>query len=120
MQDFKKLDVWKKAHRLTMELYQVTANFPTFELYGLTSQMPRAAASIGANICEGCGRSGDPDFARYLQHAFSSACELEYHLILPADLVYLSKDTHDHLAAELESVKRMLASLLKKLRADSR
>ncbi len=63
MQDFKKLRVWDKGHQLTLAIYKMTARFPKEELYGLTSQMRRAAASIVSNIADGCGRTGGADFA---------------------------------------------------------
>ena len=56
MQDFRELKVWQKAHDLTLDVYRLTQAFPRQEVYGLTSQMRRAAVSIGSNICEGCGR----------------------------------------------------------------
>ena len=119
MQDFRKFKVWQEAHQLVLNLYRLTGLFPKEEIYGLTSQIRRAASSIPANLCEGCGRSSDADFARFSQIAFGSACELEYHLILAKDLNYLNEDAGQQTQQRLESIKRMLASLLKKLRADS-
>lgn len=78
MQNFRDLKVWGKAHAATLLIYRATDGFPSTERYGLTSQMRRAAASIPANIAEGCGRASDADFARFLQIAFGSASELEY------------------------------------------
>ena len=66
MKDFRELIVWQKAHRLTLDVYAATRSFPREELYGITGQARRACASIPANIAEGCGRSGDPEFARFL------------------------------------------------------
>jgi four helix bundle protein len=86
MRDFRKLMVWQKAHQLTLGIYELTANFPRDEVYGLTSQVRRAAASIPANVAEGCGRDGDTELARFLRIAMGSANELEYHLILARDL----------------------------------
>jgi four helix bundle protein len=82
MQNFRNLKVWDRAHALTLDVYQSSRSFPRDEMYGLTSQMRRASASIGANIAEGSCRGGDIDFARFLQIATGSASELEYHLIL--------------------------------------
>ena len=76
MEDFKNLKVWSKAHRLTLKIYLSTRKFPKDELYGLTSQIRRAAASIGANIAEGCGRRSDPKMKRFVQIARGSASEL--------------------------------------------
>ena len=86
MQNFKTLKVWEKSHELTLAVYKATANFPKDELYGLTSQIRRACASIPANIAEGCGRTGKAELARFLQVAMGSASELEYHLLLAHDL----------------------------------
>ena len=110
MQDFRQLKVWKRAHELTLAVYCVTAAFPKDELYGLTSQVRRSAASIPANIAEGCGRSGDAEFARFLHIAMGSASELDYHLLLAKDLSFLSPAEYDELAGSVAEVKRMLAS----------
>ncbi|MFO0706761.1 MAG: four helix bundle protein [Nitrospira sp.] len=119
MRDFRKLKVWEKSHELTLAIYKTTAGFPNQELFGLTSQMRRAAASISANIAEGCGRSGEPELARFLRIAFGSASELEYHIILSTDLRYLNSSTSQHLAKQATEIKRMLAALIQKLMADS-
>ncbi len=73
MQDFRQLKVWEKAHQLTLTVYSVTRSFPKDELYSVSSQMRRAAASIPTNIAEGCGRGSDADFARFIQIALGSA-----------------------------------------------
>ncbi len=118
MQDFRKLKVWEKAHTLTLGVYRVSKYFPREEMYGMTSQMRRASASIGANIAEGACRRGDVDFARFLQIAAGSASELEYHLLLSSDLELLKDSDYQRLSAETVEVKRMLASLMRKLRAE--
>jgi four helix bundle protein len=116
MRDFKRLEVWKKAHELTLTVYQVTQNFPNTELYGMTSQVRRAASSIPANIAEGCGRDGEADFARFLHIALGSASELEYHILLAHDLGYLPVEPYACLEKQVVEVKRMLAGFLKRLR----
>ena len=88
MQDFKKLTAWQKSHVVTLQMYAETANFHRSELFGLTSQMRRAASSIPANIAEGCCHGGEPTLARHLRIALGSAGELEYYIILAADLIY--------------------------------
>ncbi|NJK44082.1 MAG: four helix bundle protein [Pleurocapsa sp. SU_196_0] len=116
MKDFQELVVWQKSHALTLEVYRATKAFPRDELYGLTSQMRRSAASVPTNIAEGCGRrSGDVEFKRFLEIALGSATELEYQLILAHDLAYISKDDHRHLSSLLTESKRMLVSLIQKL-----
>jgi len=77
MKDFRKLIVWEKAHQLTLKIYKVTEEFPREELYGLTSQIRRACVSIPTNIAEGCVRSSDADFSRFLYIALGSTSELE-------------------------------------------
>ena len=119
MQNFRNLKVWEKAHALTLEIYKSSKTFPRDEMYGLNSQMRRASASIGANIAEGSCRRGDVDFARFLQMADGSASELEYHLLLARDLDLLKIADYQRLSVEAVEVKRMLASLMQKLRADS-
>ncbi len=117
MKDFRSLDVWKKSHELVQAVYKASAGFPSSELYGLTSQIRRAASSIPANIAEGCGRGSDRDFARFLQIAMGSASELEYHLILARDLGFLDAVQHDALEQATTEVKRMLTEFVKKLKA---
>lgn len=117
MQDFKKLRVWEESHSLVLRIYRVTRKFPREEVYGLTSQMRRAVASIPTNIAEGCGMSSGSDFARFLQYALGSICELEYHLILAKDLEYLDAASFGQLADEAVSLRKMIASLLTRVRA---
>ena len=80
-------------------------------MYGLTSQMRRASASIGANIAEGCGRRSDVDVQRFLQIAVGSASELEYHLLLARDLELLPVEDFKDLEAKTLEIQRMLAAL---------
>jgi four helix bundle protein len=117
VRDFRTLKVWEKSHQLTLDVNKATARFPGTELYGLTSQIRRACASIPANIAEGCGRSGDAELARFLQIAMGSASELEYHLLLAHDLGFLNHPDYEPLAAQVIEVKRMLTSFIKRLRA---
>ena len=119
MQSFMNLKVWEKAHVLTLDVYRSSKSFPRDEIYGLTSQMRRSAASIGANIAEGSCRKGDCEFGRFLQIAMGSASELEYHLLLARDLELLELLDYERLESEVIEVKRMLASFIRKLRADS-
>jgi four helix bundle protein len=119
MKDFRELKVWEKAHAMTLSIYRATSGFPREETYGLTSQMRRACISIPANIAEGCGRNGDAELARFLRIAMGSASELEYHLLLASDLRFLQKTEYDKLVSDITEVKRMLASLILKLTAES-
>jgi len=118
MKDFRQLKVWERSHQLALTIYKATKEFPKEELYGLTSQIRRSSMSIPTNIAEGCGRFTDPDFARFVQIAMGSASETEYQLILARDLEFLPNDSYEKLQNDVEEVKRMLASLLKTLRAN--
>lgn len=119
MKDFRDLKLWEKAHQLTLTVYQVSGDFPKDEVYGLTSQLRRACVSIGANLAEGCGRGSDLDFARFLQIAMGSASETEYHLLLVHDLGFLSNESYEDLNEKIQEIKRMLVSLITKLRSNS-
>lgn len=118
MRDFRELTVWQKAHALTLGVYKATGSFPKEEMFGLTSQMRRAAVSVEANIAEGCCRGSAADFARFLEIAMGSASEVECHLLLARDLQFLAGDEYEPLAAGGTEVKRMLTSFIQKLRAD--
>lgn len=118
MRDFRQIKVWAKAHGLTLEIYKTTATFPREELYGLTSQLRRASASIAANIAEGFGRGGNVELARFLQIGMGSAYEVEYHSLLARDLGLVNAETHRRLENQIIEVKRMLAALLAKVKSD--
>lgn len=118
MKDFRKLKVWERAHQLTLEVYEITARFPREELYGLTSQLRRCSASMGANIAEGCGKEGNRELYRFLQIASGSASELDYHLLLAKDLKYLQENDYSSLDKQLSDFRRMLTALVRKVGAD--
>ena len=120
MQSFKKLHVWKKSHDLTLKIYELTSRFPREEIYGLTSQIRRACASIPTNIAEGSGRESSADFARFLQIAIGSASETEYLILLSHDLKYLTVDQYAELMDTTVRVKKMLTALVKNVRMNSR
>jgi len=117
MKDFRQLKVWEKAHALTLIIYKLTKRFPKEEIYGLTSQLRRATSSIPTNIAEGCGRSG-PEFRHFLQIAMGSACEVEYLLLLSYELENIAKSEYEDLFARIIEIKKMIASLILKLRTD--
>lgn len=119
MRDFRDLKVWQKAHLLALAVYKATKKFPKDELYGLTSQLRRSAASVATNIAEGCGRSGEAEFARFLHIAMGSASEAEYQLLLARDLRLVNGSEYEPLSRDVIEVKRMLTSLVQKLKADS-
>lgn len=119
MQDFRKLKVWEKSHSFTLAIYQATTNFPKEEMYGLISQMRRAASSIPTNIAEGCGRGGNAELARFLRIALGSASEVEYQILLAHDLKFITKPDHDLLSDSITEVKRMLTGFIQKLTTDN-
>jgi len=118
MKDFRNLQVWHKAHLLVLASYRSTVGFPKQEMYGMTSQIRRCAASIAANIAEGCGKRGNGDFQRYLNIAAGSASELEYHFLLARDLKLFDETNYQQLNTGVVEVKRMLASSIRKVEAE--
>ena len=119
MQDFRNLEVWNKAHKLTLDTYRVTESFPRTEVFGLGSQLRRGAASIATNLAEGCGRT-QGEFGRFLQVAFGSGCEVEYQLLLSRDLGLIAAEQYERLTADVLEIKRMLHGLLKRVQRDAR
>ena len=117
MKDFRTLKVWQKSHSLSLSVYAATENFPKEELFGITSQLRRAAVSIPTNLAEGCGRGSDKDFKRFVQIAMGSASESEYLFLLSKDLGYFSDKEYNKLLLEVQEVKKMLASLISKLKS---
>jgi len=112
MRNYRDLQVWSKAHNLTLELYRLSRGFPREEVYGITSQLRRSAASIGANLAEGCGRRTSTELARFVRIAMGSASELDYHLLLSRDLGFMNGDDFMRSEAGLTEVRKMLTSFL--------
>jgi len=119
MQDFRKLKVWEKSHKLTIDLYKITQLFPKEHLYVIGNQIRRSVNSIPANLAEGCGRGSDADFRRFVQIAMGSASELEYHLLLSRDLDLMNDEIYEIMNKQIIEIKRMLTTLIQKLKADS-
>ena len=117
MQNYKDLKVWEKAHQFTLSVYRVSKSFPKEEIYGLTSQLRRAASSIAANIAQGCGKNTKNDFANFLNISLGSSNEAEYFVLLAKDLNYISLDEYDILIKMINEVKAMLIALIGKVRA---
>lgn len=120
MGDYKRLEVWHKAHQLTLGVYRVTASFPNTEIYGLTGQIRRASSSIPANIAEGSGRGSDTELARFLRIATGSASELEYHLLLSHDLGFIDANNYEKLNQQITEILRMLKGLIHRLDSKNR
>jgi four helix bundle protein len=89
---WRNLEIWQRADDLARSVYRTTRTFPPEELYGLTSQLRRAALSVPTNIVEGCARESDKEFARFLEIAFSSLAETKYLIHFSSSLDYLSKE----------------------------
>ena len=116
MQDYRKLEVWKKAHALALDAYADSAkHLREPNGWELRDQIRRAAVSIPANIAEGTGRGSDRDFRRFLFHALGSANELEYDLLLARDLGLLPVPLHEKRGREIAEVRRMLSGLIARL-----
>lgn len=103
-QSFRDVVVWQKAHAFTLAVYRVSEPFPKHELFALTSQLRRSAASVPANFVEGFRKRTAPDKLKYYNIAQGSADECLYHLILVHDLCYANTTA---LQAELEEVSRL-------------
>ena len=120
MRNYRDLNVWEKAHKLTLAIYKETNTFPKEERFGLTSQVRRASSSIPANSAEGCGRRSDGEMGRFVQIAMGSGAELSYHLLLCRDLGILGTGEYSRLSADLEEVMRMLSALSARVRDAAR
>jgi len=108
MRDFRELIVWQKAHKFALDVYVATRGFPSDERFGLTSQLRRAAVSIGANIAEGCGRETDRELARHLAIAGGSTSECECLLQIAVDLRFGVVEQCLSLMDRTREVRRML------------
>jgi four helix bundle protein len=114
-QRFQDLQVWRKAHVWVLDVYRMTRAFPKEELYGLTSQLRRAAVSVPANIVEGFRRRGKPDKVRFFNMAQGSLDECHYYLILARDLGYAQTESQ---IKALEEIGRMLNGYASAVAAD--
>jgi len=108
-----------KESSVDADVYKVAASFPKDERFGMTSQMRRCAASVPANIAEGCGRGGVGEMARFLGIAQRCFSELAYYFILARDLEMVNAETMDALASQADEIGRMLTSYINKLRTNS-
>jgi four helix bundle protein len=119
MRDYKKLDVWKKAHTAYLFIKKdIVPKFPKEERFELTAQLNRAALSIPLNIVGGCGRFSDKDFAHFLDTALGSTNEVDYCCFAALELDYISNDKYESLNQMINEVRAMLISFLKFLRKD--
>jgi four helix bundle protein len=116
MQQFRDLEVWKRAHQLVLRVYGLA--MPQSENFGLTLNLRRSAVFVAARIAEGAGQSSNAEFAVELKRARAAAFELEYLLLVSCDLGFLETTLHEEISAEVVEVGKMLSGLLKRLTAD--
>ena len=108
MHNYQELKIWQESRILVKSIYSLTVNFPKEEIYGLTSQIRRAAVSIPSNIAEGTGRNSDKEFQRFLDFAVGSLFELETQIILANDLNFVSLEEFEKIQLEIKSLIRMI------------
>lgn len=115
VKSFEDVEIWKKAHQFVLDVYRLTESFPKHEIYGLTSQLRRAAISIPANFAEGFRKMSRPDKLRFYNISLCSLEECRYYLRLSKDLNY---GNTEGLRSDLEEISKMLTSYMSKIRAD--
>ncbi|MFZ3011599.1 MAG: four helix bundle protein [Minisyncoccia bacterium] len=115
MKTYRDLVVWQKSIELVIAVYELTDKFSKEEIYGLTSQIRRAAVSIPSNIAEGKMRGGIPEFKRFLLIAFASGAELETQLIISKKLPKTAKLDYNKVGSLLEEIMKMLNKLISQL-----
>ena len=117
MRDHTKLRAFELADEVVISVYRLTAQFPKEEMYGLISQIRRAAVSVPSNIVEGCTRDSQPDYLRFLQIAYGSLKELHYQLDLSIRLGFLEKHDFSLVEPEIIETEKVLNGLLRSIRA---
>ncbi len=115
MQSHENLGVWQKAVDLSVFIYKITENFPSREMYGLVSQIRRAAVSIPSNIAEGRRRGTDADFAHFLRLAHGSLAELETQLLISKKLSFVEVTEYEGAILKTSEVSKMLRAMIKAL-----
>jgi four helix bundle protein len=110
---FEKLNVWKKAKSLTVDIYKITDDFPEKERFGLISQIRRCSISVASNIAEGTGRNSSKDKARFTEIAFASLMELLNQIIIAYELGFIKKEKYELIRENIEDISRMLNALRK-------
>ncbi len=116
MRDFTKYDIWRDGVDLAVEAYELTKNFPNKEKFGLTSQIRRAAISLPSNFAEGCSRSSEKDFKRFIEISIGSGFELKTQFIIASKLNFLKGNSSDKFVSLLDKLSKQLNSLRNKLK----
>lgn len=109
MHRFKDLEIWKQSRLMCSKIYLITSNFPDNEKFGLTNQLRRASVSVPSNIAEGCSRTSNKDFSRFLEIAIGSIYEIETQLLIAFDLGYIDQEKLDELSNSLNSIIKMIS-----------
>ena len=120
IKNFYNLEAWKQAHQLILEIYKITKNFPKEELYGLVSQLRRAASSITANIAEGFARFHYKDKIRFYYQARASVAEVQNFLLLAKDLNYINFETCKKLGEKANDAARLINGLIRSLEVQNK
>ena len=115
IKNFRDLKIWQKGIELVKEVYKVTKDFPKEELYGISSQMRRAAVSIPSNVAEGFRRRHNKEFQQFLNIALGSSAELETQAVIAKELNYIDSKKEKELINLIDHICRMAANLIKKL-----
>jgi four helix bundle protein len=115
MHNFKELNCWQEAKDFSVVVYKITSKFPTSEIYGITSQIKRAAVSIPSNIAEGAGRNTNKDFSRFIGISLGSSFELETQFIIASELNFIDKFDVEELILRLNKIQKMLVNFQKHL-----
>ena len=105
------LDAWKRSIDLVVKIYKATENFPKEEIYGITSQIRRAAVSIPSNIAEGAGRNSDKEFMHFLSISLGSIAEVDTQLLICKKLQLISEKSYDELEIEIINVRKLILGL---------
>lgn len=108
MHNYHELKIWQEGRKLVKTVYNISAGFPKEEMYGLTSQLRRAAISIPSNIAEGTGRKSDKEFLRFLDYAVGSLFEVETQVILANDLNFINAEDFEIIQKDIKSLIRMI------------
>ncbi|WP_299460927.1 four helix bundle protein [uncultured Microscilla sp.] len=120
MRNFRNLDIWKKSMNLVTNIYKTTATLPDTEKFGLISQMQRCAVSIPSNIAEGCSRSSEKEYKRFLEIAQGSSFELETQLLICKAVNHLTSEKVEVLVDEVHQVQRQINGLISTIKTSLR
>lgn len=117
MRNFRKYEVWKRAIKLSKDIYSLTESFPDREKFALSNQVQRAAVSVASNIAEGASRNSDIEFKRFLEIAIGSAFEVETQLIIANEIGYISKDVLDEGVEKLHTLQKQLNQFIQRIKS---